>query len=159
MQKNEKRIWPGRNKTASFWWHKKSFCPLTVNISIGQGNGKKRKRDMLREGENIKKKKRSQEKRQKKSEKQKTKKIMSCHCRHRKNVISHNNEPRFWATELRGVAEREVGSGEVHEGGERDRGGGSGLVGCLACLNVAGANGAQLMTGEPSLEPSRADSI
>lgn len=26
-----------------------------------------------------------------------TQKIMSCHCRHRKNVISHNNEPRFRA--------------------------------------------------------------
>lgn len=35
-KRNEKRIWPGRNKTASFWWHKKSFCPLTVNISSGQ---------------------------------------------------------------------------------------------------------------------------
>lgn len=57
------------------------------------------------------------------------------------------------------MAEREVGRREVHEGGERDGGGGSGLVGCLACLTVAGANGAQLMTGEPSLEPSRVDSI
>lgn len=56
-KKNVKRIWPGRNKTASFWWHKKSFCPLTVNISIGQGNGKKRKRDMLREEERTSKKK------------------------------------------------------------------------------------------------------
>lgn len=122
--------------------------------------GRKESETCLEKEKTSKKKKREAKKKgKKKSEKQKTKKIMSCHCRHRKNVISHNNEPRFWATELRGVAEREVGSGEVHEGGERDRGGGSGLVGCLACLNVAGANGAQLMTGEPSLEPSRADSI
>lgn len=94
----------------------------------------------------------SKKRRQKKWEKQKTKKIMSCHCRHRKNVISHNNEPRFWATQAQGCGWAVGGGRGVHDGGARDGG-------CLARLTVAGANGARLMTGEPSLAPSRADSI
>lgn len=103
---------------------------------------------MLRAGENIKKKKRKiiKKREAKKSEKQKTKKIMSCHCRHRKNVISHNNEPRFWANKHR---LEEVGQGvggycKVQAWGRVSR------------LTVAGANGAQLMTeGEPRIEASR----